>query len=86
MSAAALDFLRQLSKGESVARDGERLLSVPQLVVFLRGFPHAAFPRVTRGSYGNPAYFPEMMPGLAFLLCTLEQSLGQEPACPVSRT
>lgn len=42
-SAAALDLLRQLSKGGSTERDGERLLSVPQPAVFLRGFPQAAF-------------------------------------------
>lgn len=62
-SAAALEFLRQRSEGGSVARDGERLLSVPQLVVFLRGFPHAVFPPAAPGSHGNPAYFPEMMLG-----------------------
>lgn len=62
-SAAALEFLRQLSEGGSVARDGERLLSVPQLVGFLRGFPHAVFPPAAPGSHGNPAYFPEMMRG-----------------------
>lgn len=60
-SAAALASLRQLSKGGSVARDGERLLSVPQLLVFLRGFPYAVFPRAAPGSHGSPAYFPEMM-------------------------
>lgn len=43
-SAAALDLLRQLSNGGSVERDGERLLSVPPSVVFLWGFPQAAFP------------------------------------------
>lgn len=46
-----------------MARDGERFLSVPQLVVFLRGFPHAVFPRAAPGSHGSPAYFPEMMLG-----------------------
>lgn len=46
-----------------MARDGERLLSVPQLVVFLRGFPHAAFPGAAPGSRGNSAYFPEMKLG-----------------------
>lgn len=42
-SAAALDFLRQHRKGGSTERDGERLLSEPQHVVFLQGFPQAAF-------------------------------------------
>lgn len=46
-----------------MARDGERLLSVPQLVVFLRGFPYAAFPQAAPGLHGNLAYFPAMMLG-----------------------
>lgn len=50
-SAAALGFLRQLSKGESAERDGERLLLVP--VVFLRGFPQAVF-SVSGAGFSEP--------------------------------